>query len=415
MTNAPQAPSPPRSSFAVLRLPSFRSFTLAGMLWMMADNIEHVISYWVVFKEFDTPLLGGYAVISHWAPFLFGGLYFGGLADRHDGRKLFLVAMAMFMAVSLGWAYLFWTDSVAIWHAVVLLTVHGLAGVIFTPASQLMIHDLVGDEHLPSAVRLTATSRQIGLVLGPAVGGLALLVIGPAAGIALNALIYVPMVWWSLTEKYTGHGSEDPASKTEPAAGGLRAALRTLGEVSANRTIVSMTVLAGLTSLLVGNAYQAQMPEFAESFLTGNQGVIYSALLLAGAAGGIFGGLVQESLPSLTPTPVKAAAIGAAWAASILAFAASPHYAVALLALFVSGALLISFTSMAQALVQLEASPERRGRIIGVFNMSLNGLRMGSGITVGFLGAVIGVHWSLGLMSALLILTMLPLMRYARG
>ena len=37
---------------------------------MMADNIEHVISYWVAFEKFQSPTLGGFAVISHWLPFL---------------------------------------------------------------------------------------------------------------------------------------------------------------------------------------------------------------------------------------------------------------------------------------------------------------------------------------------------------
>jgi hypothetical protein len=70
---------------------------------------------------------------------------------------------------------------------------------------------------------------------------------------------------------------------------------------------------------------------------------------------------------------------------------------------------------MAQALVQLEAPPEARGRVVGLFNMSLNGLRIGSGVTVGFLGAVIGIHWSLGLSAAMLVLATLPLFYYATG
>lgn len=37
---------------------------------MMADNIEHVISYWVVFQKFHSPALAGFAVLSHWLPFL---------------------------------------------------------------------------------------------------------------------------------------------------------------------------------------------------------------------------------------------------------------------------------------------------------------------------------------------------------
>ena len=391
-------------SFAVLANPSFRWFTIASVLWMMGDNIEHVISYWVLYEEFDSPVLGGYAVVSHWVPFLLGSVFAGSLADRYDCRKLFLVSMVMFIFVSLGWAFVFATDTLEIWHAVVLLTIHGMAGVVFTPASQLIIHDIVGNESLPSAVRLTATGRQIGLLLGPAFGGLALLVLGPAAGIALNGAIYVPMLLWSLREPFTGHGHVSAEERrARPVTWSLQANFDAVRDARRNQTIFGMIVLVGVTSLLVGNAHQAQLPEFAENFLADDAGVAYTALLLAGAAGAVFGGLLLETLPNASPTPARATGLALCWTLTMLLFAAAPVYAIALVALFLSGVFLIGFTSMAQSLVQLESPLESRGRLVGLFNTSVNGLRVGSGVTVGFAGALIGIQWSLGL-SALVLL-----------
>ena len=105
-------------------------------------------------------------MISHWTPFLFLSVYFGGLADRHDCRRLIQIAQIMYMFVSAAWAYLFFTGTIKIWHACVLLVIHGIAGVFWTPAEQLIIHDIVGPDDLPSAVRLNATSRQLGILLG---------------------------------------------------------------------------------------------------------------------------------------------------------------------------------------------------------------------------------------------------------
>ena len=164
------APAKP-VAFAALRHRDFRFFFPATMLAMMADNIEHVISYWLLFEKFQSPVLAGFAVISHWTPFLLLSVYFGGLADRYDCRKLIQIAQLMYMAVSIAWAVLFFTDSLEVWHACVLLIIHGIAGVFWTPAEQLLIHDIVGPEDLPSAVRLNSTSRQLGILLGPAVGG----------------------------------------------------------------------------------------------------------------------------------------------------------------------------------------------------------------------------------------------------
>ena len=114
------------------------------MLAMMADNIEHVISYWIIFQKFESPALGGFAVFSHWVPFLLFSVYAGALADRFDPRRIIQLGMVLFMAVSLGWGILILTDSLEMWHAAVLLVVHGLAGVIWAPAAQLLVHDIVG-------------------------------------------------------------------------------------------------------------------------------------------------------------------------------------------------------------------------------------------------------------------------------
>ena len=76
------------AKFAALRNPSCRVYLLGGALAMMADNVEHVITYWVLWEKFHSPALTGFEVFSHWLPFLLLSPYFGALADRHDCRKL---------------------------------------------------------------------------------------------------------------------------------------------------------------------------------------------------------------------------------------------------------------------------------------------------------------------------------------
>src|SRR2546425_6010428 len=171
---------------------------------MMADSIEHVISYWIIFQKFHSPALGGFAVLSHWLPFLFFSVYSGALADRFDPRRLIQLGMLLFMVASLGWGLLFLTGSLEMWHAAALLVVHGFAGVLWAPAAQLLIHDIVGDKYLHSAIRLIATGRYLGLLLGPAIGGLILLALGPARGILFNMLIYLPLILWLWKAPYGG-------------------------------------------------------------------------------------------------------------------------------------------------------------------------------------------------------------------
>jgi len=386
-------------SFFALRQPVFRAYFFGAASAMMADSIEHVISYWIMFEKFRSPSLAGFAVISHWVPFILFSLWSGALADRYDPRRIIQIGMLVFMAVSLGWGVLFLTDTLETWHAVVLLTLHGLAGVLWNPAAQLFIHDIVEDEQLHSAIRLTATARWLGLLMGPAIGGVILLLMGPAWGILFNAAIYVPFIIWLWKAPYKRKGI--PPDRKVRAVADVVATWRA---VAGNPVIASMTILVGGASLIVGNAYQAQMPEFAHDLGHPDGGITYSALLAADAAGALVAGFVLEGRGLLPPNPRTAFLLAMLWCLAIGAFAMATSYPLALALLFVAGFLELSFFAMAQTLVQVNAPAAVRGRVIGLFAMAALGARAFSGVTVGLGGAVIGIHWSLALSAALLLI-----------
>ena len=397
------------ASFAALRHPGFRMYFFGTATAMLADNIEHVISYWVIFQKFHSPALGGFAVISHWAPFLLFSIYSGALADRFDPRRIVQLGMLIFMSVSVAWGVLFLTDSLQEWHARVLLIIHGVAGVLWGPASQLLLHDIVQPAELTSAVRLGATARYLGMLTGPAVGGVLLIAFGPAHGILINALIYLPMILWLWKAPY-GPKYRTGASGASPAVRGFADLVATFRSIRNNPTVLCMVFLAGLAALFVGNAYQAQMPGFASDLGHGDPGVSYSMLLAADAAGALAAGFVLESRGLLHPAARTALLLAMAWCVALGTFAVIRIYPVALALLFAAGFLELSFNSMAQALVQLSAPASIRGRVIGVFSMAASGMRMFSGITVGIVGGLIGIHYSLSVSAAVLLIAIVVLL-----
>jgi MFS family permease len=363
---------------------------------MTAESVEHVISYWVIFEQFHSPTLAGFAIVSHWVPYLLFSVYAGSLADRFDCRRLIQFAKGLLMLASLGWALLFMTGTLRAWHAAALLTVHGLAGVLVSPALQLMVHDIVGAEHLQSAIRLNAISRYFAMLLGPAVGGGLMLVLSPGPALLVNVVLYVPLILYLFAMPYTGHVNDTRDRRPTPRFR-LSQTRQVLDEVRAEPRIIRMIVLAGATSLFVGTAFQAQMPEFAHHHGSGDADVWYSVLFGANAAGAVIGALLMESLPVLQGGARAAVVCAGIWGAVMAIFPFVHHYAAAVTLLVLAGVFNIAFTSMAQALVQVLAPAGLRGRVIGLFNTSMLGLRAGSGVTVGVLGALIGVEWSLAL------------------
>ena len=408
-TDPPVAPD--HRSYAALRIPASRQYLLFAALAMMADSVEHVISYWIIFEKFQSPALAGFAVIAHWVPFLLGSIWAGALADRYDPRRIIQVGMGLFMLVSLGWGVLFATDTLQQWHAVILLIVHGLAGALWAPASQVLIHNVVGGGQLQSAIRLMATSLTLGLLLGPAVGGALLILVGPTYGILINILIYMPLTIWLIHHPERIERARDRTGAAISSFRDMFVALRQGADIP---VVFAMSMLAGLAATLVGNAHQPQMPEFAADLGYAGQGVYYSLLLGANAAGALTAGIVLEARSMLPARTRTAFILGMLWAAAIFGFALSPYYVVSFGLLVLAGFFDLSFNSMTRTIAQLNAPAEIRGRAIGVFNVGSLGCRTFSGFTVGFGGGLIGIHLSLSISAGVLLLAMALLFVWAR-
>ncbi len=390
LRGSPVTPPPPLA-FGALSLPGYRWYLGTFVLAMMADNIEHVISYWVAFQKFHSPALGGFAVLSHWLPYLVFSVAVGALNDRVDSRRLIQVGMALFITASLGWGYFFVTGTLTIPAAMTLLVIHGCAGVLWLTSSQMILHEIAGPALLPSAVRLNATGRYLAVIAGPAVGGAIMLTLGPSRGIFLNTVFYLPLMLWLVRAPY---GQKKDG--TRRAVKGLADVLLTIRETRALPSLFLMMLLAGCASFFVGNSYQAQMPGFANDLGHGNPGVAYTALLAADASGALLAGFLLEGRGGLLKTePGSALKLSIAWAASLAGFALMRSYPLALLFLFAAGFFELSFSSMAQTIVQLEAPGPIRGRVLGLYNMAAMGLRAFSGVTVGLAATLTSIHVSL--------------------
>jgi len=126
---------------------------------------------------------------------------------------------------------------------------------------------------------LNATSRQLGLLAGPAIGAAFLLALGPTYGILLNAVFYLPLVVLLWKAAYAPPSQRD----RPPAASGAgpRRHRTTIKDIRGSRIIVSMILLSGCTSLIV-----SQRLSGADAELRAGSGPRQCRAVLWPAAGG---------------------------------------------------------------------------------------------------------------------------------
>lgn len=382
--------------FNILRRKEPRSYILGAALSMMADSVEHVLTYWVLWQIFESPGLVGFQIVSHWLPFLLFSVYAGALAEKYDCRRIIQVAQVLFMGVSLGWALLFLSGSLEMWHACILLILHGVAGSIWMPAEQLMLYDYAGEEELPSAVRINATFRSLGFLLGPVIGSFLLTTIGSTNGMFVNIFLYLPLTIFLIKTKATGHRRDrEPKTQESKERVAIWRAFSVLKTVSENKKILSMIILTALSAITIGSTMSNAMPVFAEKLgVPGFLDLSYGLLLFANGVGGVIGGFLLEASGKV-PTTVKTAVFSSILlGATTIIFASSNSLPLAVLALFIGGFARITSDSTEMSIVQLESPEKERGRIIGAYSMFGSGMMIFSGITISVLGALVGITGS---------------------
>ncbi len=376
-------------------------YIAGGALSMMADNIEHVLAYWVLWQTFHSPWLVGFQIVSHWLPFLLFSVAAGALAERFDPRRIIQIAQALFMTVSLVWGALFITGALELWHACVLLVLHGLAGCLWMPAEQLLLYDFAGPRALPGAIRMNATFRSLAMLAGPVVGSALLLGVGPAIGMFINVLFYLPLtvfLWIVRFERPAPANASGQQSTigAQAAAGSMRLKdlISVLRTVRRDRQIFGMMMLTALSAVTVGAVLQNAMPEFADDLGAGSAGLAYGILLFANGAGGVIGGVLLETT-SRVPVAARTAVIGSLLlGVSMIVFASTSAYLVAVIALVVAGAARITSEATEMSIVQLRAPDDQRGRVIGAYTMFGPGMMTFSGLTVAILGSIFGLRGS---------------------
>jgi MFS family permease len=373
--------------FAALRARWYKGYLTGSVLMMGGDNLEHAITYWVMWQLFHSPVLAGLAVLTHWLPHLFFSIPLGGLADRFDCRRLIQLSALLFMSVSIAWGILFATNSVQPWECVALLLVHGFASAIWKAPDQLMLYDMVGPDVLPSAVRLTATGITLGQLVGPAIGALLLFTVGPTIGMFLNVAMYLPFFVYLFIVPITGH-LRDAARRAAPH---LRDIVNVLRDVPKYPSILVVMILQGSIALFIGVALMPLLPEFGALLGQSDNAFGYAVLVSSMAAGAVISGVSLEAIGRIRASTRLAIIAGIAFAASILVFALSRSYPLSIAALVVAGGSSLIAASTSTTIVQLEAPPERRGRFVGAAGMTAQGFQAGSGILIGLLAAGLGV------------------------
>ncbi len=375
------------TTFAALEIPNYRLYVSGQAVSLTGTWMQAAAQAWLVLKLTDSATTLGLIVALQTLPVLLFGPYGGVIADRVNKRRVMIALQAVMGIQALVLGLLTVTNSVSVWEIGVLAFILGLNNAFENPARQSFMMELVGPRHLRNAVSLNSTMVNVARVVGPAVAGVMIAVVGTGWCFLINSVSFI-FVISSLTRM--DMSALNPAVPIERAKGQLREGLRYVRHEPRLLLPLVMVAIVGCFAY----EFQVTIPYMASHGLhVGATG--YGFMSAAMGVGAVVGGLAIATRGRIGSASLIGSAL--AFGVSITAAALAPSLPLALVAFMLVGAASVAFMSQSNATLQMRAAPEMRGRVMALWFVSFQGSTPIGGPIVGAVMSAYGARAGLGL------------------
>jgi MFS family permease len=341
-----------------LRHRGFRLLWTDTLLSATARWADVVVIGWLTLELTDSALMVGIVAACKMAGYV-AAPFMGVIADRMDRRRLLIVASSVNLAVAALMLLLFASGWLALWHVITLALLSGLTWALDNPTRQAFVPDLVGREDLTNAIALNSVAVEITVVVGPALGGILIPLLGMSGAYALITGLYMLDLRVLLS---IGKVRREAPRLHEPP---LRSLIEGVRYVAGHRMVLALLVIAFLLNLLAAPYRYAFLPLFARYILdTGPTG--YGLLTAMAGVGALAAGLWVVSLGDFRRKGRLLVWGALAWPASLLLFSMSSWYSVSLALVFVAGLTQAIVWTVIATLILSHTAQSMRGRVMGL-------------------------------------------------
>jgi len=365
-------PTPPPDIWA---LPGFRDFMVGMVLVTLANQIQGTVVAYQIYELTRDPLSLGAVGLAEALPFVSLALVGGHVADARDRRRISLVVLLVMFAMSL--SLLGFTlergalgavrHKFAIYAVIVVL---GVCRSFLQPARAALNAELLPPSLYAKGIALRTSLFQLGMVSGPAGGGLLYAAIGPQGAYAFAGLLVFTA--WYFMFRIPSVRTTPPVKSGMSVAHSIREGFRYL---ATDRLLLS-ALLLDMFGVLFGGA-TALLPVYANEILAvGSRG--FGILRGAPAVGALAASVLLASRPPLRRAGPTLLAATTGFGLCIIAFGVSKSFPLSIALLGLSGALDMVSVVVRSTLLQMRVPGRLLGRVA-----SINQIFIGSSNEIG--------------------------------
>jgi len=344
-------------TFASLHVRSFRLYFVGQLVSNIGTWAQRVAQDWLVLTLTHSPTAVGVTTALQFLPTVLLGMQGGLIADRLPKRRVVLTTQSSMGLCAGILAADCLTGFVQVWHIMLIATVLGALTAVDNPARQAFLHDMVGPGQLRNAVSLNAAVYQIGGLAGPAVSAVLISLVGSGFAFAVNAASYAAVVGAVAAIRAASLHASAPA---ERCTGQLRSAL---SEIRRRPELLWPLTLIGVVCVFSSNL-TVTLSAYAD-FVFRHGAAGYGFLTCMLAIGSLIGSLVSARRTHTRLRNIVELAMAMA-VAQLLACVMPSLWSLGM-ALVLLGAVCVPVGISVNATVQLAATEQMRGRIMGVY------------------------------------------------
>jgi len=349
-------------TLSALRHRNYRLYWCGQMFSVMAQNMETVAQSWLVLELTDSPLFLGLTGLTFAVPTITLALIGGVIADRSDRRRIMIASQTGSATIFLILGTLVITGRIALWHVMGLAFLSGCVRAFDRPSRMALLPQMVPKADIPNAVAVSGTIWQLNRLVGPAVAGMLIYVVGtgPTYYLCFFASTSAIFLWLFIR-------LDQPASA--PGSGGiLQHMAEGLNFIRRNEiysTFIGMTFF----NSVFGMSYLILMPVFARDILVvGAQG--YGFLQSCGGAGALFGVLMVAYFSHARHKGRQALGGAMSFGALLITFALSRSYTFSLGVALLLGMASQFYMTTINTILQVNLPEQLRGRVMGIYGLA---------------------------------------------
>jgi MFS family permease len=391
-------------TFSAMRHRNFQLYFGGQLISNIGTWMQIIAQGWVVYQLGHSEVTLGLVAFASAIPTLAISPWGGVVVDRVSRRSLLLLTQSSAMLLAFVMAALTFTGAIREWHVIALAALLGVVNAFDAPARQAFVPEMVGKEDLPNAIALNSMMFNSARVLGPALAGLLLAIIGAGWCFTVNGISFLAVLIGLWLMKLPPHqAAHNSASPWQQLVSGVQYTAR-------NREL-SALILLSLVFSIFGISYSTVLPAFVEKVL--HQGALaYGWINAASGLGAVSGAFLLANRVSHGRRGQLLVLTNIAFPLILIAFSFTSLYPASLVLAYGLGVgFMVQFTTI-NTLLQTRVEDGFRGRVMGLYTLTFFGFAPFGNLLIGFLGEKLGLGIAMTLFAVCsLILSRLVLIR----